>query len=248
MKAERTQHLTLEVIDAWEQKVKSQLLLKVSGGKPAIATFDDLGLEPETAWYGEQEARGSDFISSTFYSGSYSFACSNAPALRTWMGFAYSDQTKTTFTSLFPDQFNSAVGHGVNGSKNYAVAYAYRQPAELRTTHAGPAVIPGTYVTNTAWVKQVTQTGTKMGSEPDAPFHQGDYLLLIASNSTGTKSLEIPLIDYRSTDPKEHYTIDTWQWVDLSALGETDVVRFTMKGSRVANGGCLLYTSPSPRD
>ena len=53
---------------------------------------------------------GSDFISSTFYSGSYSFACSNAPALRTWMGFAYSDQTKTTFTSLFPDQFNSAVG------------------------------------------------------------------------------------------------------------------------------------------
>ena len=179
MKAERTQHLTLEVTDAWEQKVKSQLLLKVSGGKPAIATFDDLGLEPETAWYGEQEAGGSDFISSTFYSGSYSFACSNAPALRTWMGFAYSDQTKTTFTSLFPDQFNSAVGHGVNGSKNYAVAYAYRQPAELRATHAGPAVIPGTYVTNTAWVKQVTQTGTKMGSEPDAPFHQGDYLLLI---------------------------------------------------------------------
>ena len=240
MKAERTQHMTLEVTDAWEQKVKSQLLLKVSGGKPAIATFDDLGLEPETAWYGEQEAGGSDFISSTFYSGSYSFACSNAPALRTWMGFAYSDQTKTTFTSLFPDQFNSAVGHGVNGSKNYAVAYAYRQPAELRTTHAGPAVIPGTYVTNTAWVKQVTQTGTKMGSEPDAPFHQGDYLLLIASNSTGTKSLEIPLIDYRSTDPKEHYTIDTWQWVDLSALGETDIVRFTMKGSRVANGGTTI--------
>lgn len=89
------------------------------------------------------------------------------------MGFAYSDQTKTTFTSLFPDQFNSAVGHGVNGSKNYAVAYAYRQPAELRTTHAGPTVIPGTYVTNTAWVKQVTQTGTKMGSEPDAPSIRG---------------------------------------------------------------------------
>ena len=241
LKAERTQHFTLEATDTWGQKASEKLLLEVSGAKPAIATFDDLALEPETAWYGKRESEGYDHRSFTYYSGSYSFPCKYAPSLLTWGGVAYSNQTKTSFTSLFPDQFNSAVGHGVNGSKNYAVAYAYgKQTVEVRATHAGPSVIPGTFVTNTAWVKEVTQKGTGMGDEPHKPFHKGDYLLLIASNSTGTRKLEFPLVDYRSNNPAERYVIDSWQWLDLSALGETESVRFSMEGTRIANGGTTI--------
>ena len=241
LKAERTQHFTLEATDSWGQKTSEKLLLEVSGAKPAIATFDDLALEPETAWYGKRESEGYDHRSFTYYSGSYSFPCKYAPSLLTWGGVAYSNQTKTSFTSLFPDQFNSAVGHGVNGSKNYAVAYAYgKQTVEVRATHAGPAVIPGTFVTNTAWVKEVTQKGTGMGDEPHKPFHKGDYLLLIASNSAGTRKLEFPLVDYRSNNPAERYVIDSWQWLDLSALGETESVRFSMEGTRITNGGTTI--------
>ena len=241
LKAERTQHFTLEATDSWGQKTSEKLLLEVSGAKPAIATFDDLALEPETAWYGKRESEGYDHRSFTYYSGSYSFPCKYAPSLLTWGGVAYSNQTKTSFTSLFPDQFNSVVGHGVNGSKNYAVAYAYgKQTVEVRATHAGPSVIPGTFVTNTAWVKEVTQKGTGMGDEPHKPFHKGDYLLLIASNSTGTRKLEFPLVDYRSNNPAERYVIDSWQWLDLSALGETESVRFSMEGTRIANGGTTI--------
>ena len=240
LKAERTQHFTLEATDTWGQKASEKLLLEVSGAKPAIATFDDLALEPETAWYGKRESEGHDHRSFTYYSGSYSFPCEYAPSILTWGGVAYSNQTKTTFSSLFPDQFNSVVGHGVNGSKNYAVAYAYGQhTVEVRATHAGPAVIPGTFVTNTAWVKEVTQKGTGMGDEPHAPFHKGDYLLLIASNSKG-QSIEFPLVDYRSSNDAEHYVIDSWQWLDLSALGETESVIFSMKGTRVAGGGTTI--------
>ena len=240
LKAERTQHFTLEATDTWGQKASEKLLLEVAGAKPAIATFDDLALEPETAWYGKRESEGYDHRSFTYYSGSYSFPCKYAPSLLTWGGVAYSNQTKTTFSSLFPDQFNSVVGHGVNGSKNYAVAYAYgKQTVEVRATHAGPAVIPGTFVTNTAWVKEVTQKGTGMGDEPHTPFHKGDYLLLIASNSKG-QSIEFPLVDYRSSNAAEHYIIDSWQWLDLSALGETESVIFSMKGTRVANGGTTI--------
>ena len=240
LKAERTQLFTLEATDTWGQKTSEKLLLEVSGAKPAIATFDDLALEPETAWYGKRESEGHDHRSFTYYSGSYSFPCEYAPSLLTWGGVAYSNQTKTTFNSLFPDQFNSVVGHGVNGSKNYAVAYAYGQhTVEVRATHAGPAVIPGTFVTNTAWVKDVTQKGTGMGDEPHAPFHKGDYLLLIASNNKG-QSIEFPLVDYRSSNAAEHYIIDSWQWLDLSALGETESVIFSMKGTRVANGGTTI--------
>lgn len=240
LKAERTQHFTLEATDTWGQKASEKLLLEVSGAKPAIATFDDLALEPETAWYGKRESEGYDHRSFTYYSGSYSFPCEYAPSLLTWGGVAYSNQTKTTFNSLFPDQFNSVVGHGVNGSKNYAVAYAYGQhTVEVRATHAGPAVIPGTFVTNTAWVKEVTQKGTGMGDEPHTPFHKGDYLLLIASNNKG-QSIEFPLVDYRSSNDAEHYVIDSWQWLDLSALGETESVIFSMKGTRVANGGTTI--------
>ena len=80
-----------------------------------------------------------------------------------------------------------------------------------------------------------------MGDEPDKPFHKGDYLLLVASTKDGKKSLEFPLIDYRADDAREHYVIDSWQWFDLTALGE---VRFSMKGSRQANGGTTsLLTS-----
>ena len=241
LKAERTQHFTLEATDTWGQKTSEKLLLEVSGAKPAIATFDDLALEPETAWYGKRESEGYDHRSFTYYSGSYSFPCKYAPSLLTWGGVAYSNQTKTSFTSLFPDQFNSAVGHGVNGSKNYAVAYAYgKQTVEVRATHAGPAVIPGTFVTNTAWVKEVTQKGTGMGDEPHKPFHKGDYLLLIASNSAGTRKLEFPLVDYRSNNPAERYVIDSWQWLDLSALGETESVIFSMKGTRVNEDGTTI--------
>lgn len=241
LKAERTQLFTLEATDTWGQKTSEKLLLEVAGAKPAIATFDDLALEPETAWYGKRESEGYDHRSFTYYSGSYSFPCKYAPSLLTWGGVAYSNQTKTSFTSLFPDQFNSVVGHGVNGSKNYAVAYAYgKQTVEVRATHAGPSVIPGTFVTNTAWVKEVTQKGTGMGDEPHKPFHKGDYLLLIASNSTGTRKLEFPLVDYRSNNPAERYVIDSWQWLDLSALGETESVRFSMEGTRIANGGTTI--------
>ena len=240
LKAERTQHFTLEATDTWGQKASEKLLLEVSGAKPAIATFDDLALEPETAWYGKRESEGHDHRSFTYYSGSYSFPCEYAPSILTWGGVAYSNQTKTTFNSLFPDQFNSVVGHGVNGSKNYAVAYAYGQhKVEVRATHAGPAVIPGTFVTNTAWVKEVTQKGTGMGDEPHTPFHKGDYLLLIASNNKG-QSIEFPLVDYRSSNDAEHYVIDSWQWLDLSALGETESVIFSMKGTRIANGGTTI--------
>ena len=240
LKAERTQLFTLEATDTWGQKTSEKLLLEVSGAKPAIATFDDLALEPETAWYGKRESEGHDHRSFTYYSGSYSFPCEYAPSILTWGGVAYSNQTKTTFSSLFPDQFNSVVGHGVNGSKNYAVAYAYGQhTVEVRATHAGPAVIPGTFVTNTAWVKEVTQKGTGMGDEPHAPFHKGDYLLLIASNNKG-QSIEFPLVDYRSSNDAEHYVIDSWQWLDLSALGETESVIFSMKGTRIANGGTTI--------
>lgn len=240
LKAERTQLFTLEATDTWGQKTSEKLLLEVSGAKPAIATFDDLALEPETAWYGKRESEGHDHRSFTYYSGSYSFPCEYAPSILTWGGVAYSNQTKTTFNSLFPDQFNSVVGHGVNGSKNYAVAYAYGQhTVEVRATHAGPAVIPGTFVTNTAWVKEVTQKGTGMGDEPHTPFHKGDYLLLIASNNKG-QSIEFPLVDYRSSNAAEHYVIDSWQWLDLSALGETESVIFSMKGTRVANGGTTI--------
>lgn len=240
LKAERTQLFTLEATDTWGQKTSEKLLLEVSGAKPAIATFDDLALEPETAWYGKRESEGHDHRKFTYYSGSYSFPCEYTPSLFTWGGVAYSNQTKTTFNSLFPDQFNSVVGHGVNGSKNYAVAYAYGQhTVEVRATHAGPAVIPGTFVTNTAWVKEVTQKGTGLGDEPHAPFHKGDYLLLIASNSKG-QSIEFPLVDYRSSNDAEHYVIDSWQWLDLSALGETESVIFSMKGTRIANGGTTI--------
>lgn len=91
----------------------------------AVATFDDLTLEPESYWWGPADnaeevsgAYGPEWVG-TFKSGSYEFVNSVNPAWGSWMGCSYSNMTATSFESLDKDQWNSAAGHGAEGSTNY---------------------------------------------------------------------------------------------------------------------------------
>lgn len=103
----------------------------------AVATFEDLTLEPESHWAGpadnavEVEGKwGSKNMVGTFKCGVYEFVNSYTPAWASWTGCSYSNKTATSFADYKTDQWNSAAGHGAEGSANYGVIYGSSTPNE----------------------------------------------------------------------------------------------------------------------
>ena len=152
-----------------------------------------------------------------------------------YYGFAISARTETTFTTTTPDQFNSCVGHGVNGSTRYAVYYdAGSMMGESMKIYSGTSedqTVTGFYITNTAWVVEAILEGDGYG---DA-FTTGDYLKLIITgldSNDNEKTVEVYLADYTSENEADHYYLKDWTWVDLSSLGAVSEILFSIVGSR----------------
>ena len=104
-------------------------------------------------------------------------------------------------------------------------------------------VVKGCYVTNTAWVKYVTEQGTGMNSsgkeDANLPFTIGDYYKIIATGDNG-KTVEFYLVDYRNS--AEGIVVDTWEWFDLTSLGKVKKITFTVDGSRKNDWGTTIPT------
>ena len=243
--AQKTDVVTLVVTDAWGNTHKAKIVVTVHG-TAKVATFDDLSLPAESYWWGDTVPN----YKNTFYSGSYSFANSMIPHSQTWGLFGYSNKTSTSFdmSTLITDQFNSVVGHGVNGSSNYAVVYPSHVMGHTMVvpTHKPQGdSIRGCYITNNAWVKYVSLhgAGTNSNGKQDAntPFTTGDWVKLTAKADNG-KSVSFYLADYRSSNPADHYLIESWQWLDLRSLGVVKNVTFTMDGNRHNQYGTTIPT------
>ena len=243
--AQKTDVVTLVVTDAWGNTHKAKIVVTVRG-TAKVATFDDLYLPAESYWWGDTVPN----YKNTFYSGSYSFANSMIPYSQTWGLFGYSNKTSKSFDpdQFITDQFNSVVGHGVNGSSNYAVVYPSHVMGHTMVvpTHKPQGdSIRGCYVTNNAWVKYVsihgTGTDSKGKQDKHTPFTTGDWVKLTAKADNG-KSVSFYLADYRSSNPADHYLIESWQWLDLRSLGVVKNVTFTMDGTRHNQYGTTIPT------
>ena len=243
--AQKTDVVTLVVTDAWGNTHKAKIVVTVHG-TAKVATFDDLYLPAESYWWGDTVPN----YKNTFYSGSYSFANSMIPYSKTWGLFGYSNKTSKSFDpdQFITDQFNSVVGHGVNGSSNYAVVYpshAMGHTMVVPTHKPQGDSIRGCYVTNNAWVKYVsihgTGTDSKGKQDKHTPFTTGDWVKLTAKADNG-KSVSFYLADYRSSNPADHYLIESWQWLDLRSLGVVKNVTFTMDGTRHNQYGTTIPT------
>ena len=236
--ASYTGEYTLIVTDAWGSTATRSCIVTVQG-KPAAATFDDLYLAPESHWWGSKQS-----MSSTFLSGSYNFTNTLVELLGSWGGFGYSNRTSTNFNNFIIDQFNSTVGQGVNNSKNYAVVYTKGDQTKVTvTSNPDGTTISGFFITNSAWVKSVAESGTGIETQEDptgrAPFKKGDWYKITATADNGS-SLDFYLADYRAENPTDHYFINTWQWVDLRDLGKVKWVKFSADGSRKNEYGSTI--------
>ena len=197
----------------------------------AIASFEDLTLaKADTFWTG---ASNPDGLFTSFVSGTYRFVNTSGWGGTYWAGFAYTNTTATDAAN-----WNTTnVGTGIDGSQNYGVAYysSWDFPTGItvertNTTDAKP--ISGMYVTNTAQVVASLTNGDAFAKK----FEQGDWFKLTATADNGN-SVDFYLADFRSSDATEHYIVDSWEWLDLSPLGDVKTVSFTMSSSDVGAYG-----------
>lgn len=231
VRPEAVSEYTLTVTDAWGGKVSSKGLVTVLG-TAETATFENLYLDAESYWTGDADSPSN---TSVFYSGSYSFSNYYDKSQNYWGGFAYANETSTSFEGI-QHQYRSAAGGGFDGSENYTVGYVetyYGNMPKVRImNNVQGDSIRGVYVTNAAYTKNAMDNGDGM---TEGVFALGDWLKLTAKGTDKdgqVRTADFYLADYRSTDHNEHYTLSTWEWFDLASLGKVTEISFSMSSSR----------------
>lgn len=221
-------------------------------GDLQVATFEDLYVDPEDGFWMGDFSKGYDKggEGTTFVSGSFRFSnyaddtWAGEPTTPYWGNYAYSQTTTNTFETYIIDQFNNAVGGGVDNSETFLVAYPQGGTIDVINNEDG-AVIPGMYITNNAWVVDAilhgdgmsTIDGTAAGeSTGNVGFQTGDWFKLTISADNGN-SIEYYLADYQSADESAHYYVNDWRWIDLSSLGTVKSLSFFLTSSRRNNWG-----------
>ena len=217
---------TVEVVDKNGKTAKAVCDVIVKG-KAVTATLENLYLDSESYWNG---SKGCGY----FLSGSYKFHNGADDKYSYYYDCMYSNQTATTFVGL-QDQWRNVVGKGYDNSENYGVVYPQQGTIDVLNKENGDS-IRGFYITNTPYAYSSIKNGDSMSGA----FQKGDYfkLIVIGKKADGTKKqVEYYLADYRAEKEADRYIVDTWQWVDLSSLGEVKSVSFKMEGTKKNNYG-----------
>jgi hypothetical protein len=198
-----------------------------------IATFEDLSLAPESFWNGSDQSGG-------FTSGSAYFKNNYNPQWDSWDGFSYSNITDTTATGWLA-QYNAVTGKGQDNSANYAIAYiGWAQPPTITLNNTG--VVDGLYVTNNNYACYSMFNGDpfakKFGGESG---NDEDWFLLTITgkNISGdvTGSIDFYLADYRFADNGKDYIVKTWEYINLTSLGNVKFLEFSLLSSDIGPWG-----------
>jgi hypothetical protein len=200
--------------------------------------FEDLNLDTDAYWNGSDESGG-------FNSGSFFFPNSYDPTFGSWSGWSYSNLKNDT-TPGFENQYSAITAGGQDtaglGNANYGIAWVQNDfstglqiPISLRISDNKPYNVKGFYVTNSTYAALSMRDGDlfakKFGGETgDDP----DYFILhIWGMHEGnvTDTIDFYLADYRFSDNEQDYIVDSWEWIELSSLGDVDSLMFMMSSS-----------------
>jgi hypothetical protein len=203
------------------------ILMLAAASEAAIATFENPTLEPDSYWNGSDGSGG-------FASGGAFFKNSYNVEWEFWDGFAYSNRTNVHAAGM-DGQYNAITGIGQGKSATYGVAFVgWEEPPAITLSTA--QILQGLYVTNGNFAYYAMLDGSspakKFGGETgDDP----DWFKLsitgkdAAGATTGT--VDFYLADFRFADKEQDYIVNTWQFVDLTPLGEVKTLLFALDSS-----------------
>lgn len=156
------------------------------------------------------------FFTGVQYQGTYNY------------GYVVTNQTENTFEG-YEDMYHSAPGGPVAGN-NFCVAFqdTYNDKTALSIKYSGVmSVLPGAYVTNTAYAVSSMENGDAYAKK----FANGDYFLLTFTGYLADVEIgkvEFYLADFRNG---KSIIVKDWQYVDLTDLGLVDEVRCKLTSS-----------------
>jgi hypothetical protein len=195
------------------------------------STFDNLTLSPNSYWDGSDLTKG-------FTSGDAYFSNKYDTTYNYWAdGFVYSNQTDTVTAG---NPYAAATGRDFTGAGNYAVAQN-KSIIRLKNNAIGKPVT-GFYVTNAAYSYISMRDGDQFakkfggtsGNDPDW------FKLSVFGYYNGNlvnDSVEFYLADYRFSNNTQDYRVNTWEWINLTTLGNLDSLIFSLSSSDVGQWG-----------
>ena len=212
MKTQVSKCMLMAILLIASFKVKSQF----------VADFENLSLSPNSYWNGSN-------LSGGFTSGDVYFYNDYDTTWGAWNGFSYSNIIDST-TAGITNQYAARTAAGYNSSTNYVVGNCYGNTRlKLITTALLAGVqVTGFYVTNSTYAAISMRDGDSFskkfggtsGNDPDW------FKLSIIGYKNGTilpDTISFYLADYRFADSTQDYIVKTWEWIDLSPLGNVNV-------------------------
>lgn len=178
-----------------------------------MVDFENVTLNQDSIW------NGSD-LSGAFISGNSTFYNSYNSSWASWTGFACSAK-KDVVTTGYANQYSVIAGSGALNSKKFALAYD--SAAISIPKNVDYYTIKSLYVTNSTW----TYLDIKNGSSFSKKFVSGDWFKVTIKGYKAnvlTSSVDVYLADFRNGKSD---ILKTWEKVDVSSLGQVDLVTFT---------------------
>jgi hypothetical protein len=158
-------------------------------------------------------------------------------------GFAYSNMTDSITTSYL-NQYSAKTAAGYNASAGYAVYWNGYTPTnyiKITDTAAQGDTVLGFYATNTTYGYNTMRDGDfiakKFGGIPNVDSDW--YRLTVYGYLNGVQkadTVDFYLADFRSNDSTQDYIVNTWEWVDLTSLGNVDSISFALNSTDTAGG------------
>jgi len=222
------------------------LLMAMSASAPGdiIVDFEDLSLAgDESYWSGSYPSDGvggtgevTSFVSrgagfNNFSDGDWAF----------WEGFAYSNMSDTT-TAGYGNQYSAFTGTGVDaGDDIYAVGYVGYSTIPT-VTFGEPTLVSGAYFANTTYAALAMLNGELPAKKFGGPTgDDADWFMLTItgkdSSGSVTGAVDYYLADYKFSDNALDYVLNSWQFLDLSSLGEVSSLEFGLSSSDVGQYG-----------
>lgn len=147
------------------------------------------------------------------------------------------------FTNCTSGNYSAVTKKGVT-NKTYIVAGAsgyedvairFKDSNDSKNTKAYQ--VKGLYITNSAFAYGSMKNGTEYAHNQgkEDKFGNDDSFKLIIYNMDKTKKVESYLAEGTNL-------LNTWQWIDLTALGETSGLKFELTTTKTDDGGPLTPT------
>ncbi|MBS1763856.1 MAG: DUF4465 domain-containing protein [Bacteroidetes bacterium] len=200
-----------------------------------VSEFENFNLSPGSYLDGSSQPGGM-----IFNDGNAEFPNYYDPSFQYWQsGWAISNM-QDTVTAGFANMYAAASFMGVNNSATYAVG---QQNATIALTgSAAGKVVNGFYLTNSTYAYISMRDGDAFAKKfGGVTGNDPDYFKIIIRNwyngTLSTDSVEFYLADYRFSNNALDYIVKNWQWVDLTSLGNSDSLLFTLSSTDVGSFG-----------